>query len=264
MAKGLSPGTQAADFTLLNGKGQPVKLIDYRGKNVVLAFYPADWSPVCTSELALIQETLGEIRDYNAEVLGVSVDGHWSHGAWAERLHLTLPLLADFWPHGQVATTRYGGSRAPYGGMARPRTEGLRAANPETIRLVSRHFPVTTVPPHALMAAEAAAAAGAQGQFWEMHNMILAHQSHLAYDTLRACAVAIGLDVARFGLEMEEHVHLPQVRLDFRRGVRDGVNGTPTIFINRLRYDGPRDHVSMLAAIVAARKAAHGRVRGPA
>jgi len=103
MAKGLSPGTQAADFTLLNGKGQPVKLIDYRGKNVVLAFYPADWSPVCTSELALIQETLGEIRDYNAEVLGVSVDGHWSHGAWAERLHVTFPLLADFWPHGQVA-----------------------------------------------------------------------------------------------------------------------------------------------------------------
>src|SRR2546428_4311692 len=103
MAKGLTPGTQAADFTLLNGKGQPVRLGDYRGKNVVLAFYPADCSPVCTSELALIQETLGEIRDYNAEVLGVSVDGHWSHGAWAERLNLTFPLLADFWPHGLVA-----------------------------------------------------------------------------------------------------------------------------------------------------------------
>src|SRR5216117_788622 len=107
MAKGLSPGTQAADFTLLNGKGQPVKLIDYRGKNVVLAFYPADWSPVCTSELALIQETIEEIRGYNAEVLAISVDNHWSHRAWADRQHLTFPLLSDFWPHGEVSQ-RYG------------------------------------------------------------------------------------------------------------------------------------------------------------
>jgi len=107
MATVINPGTQAPEFTLLNGSAKPVKLSDYRGKNVVLAFYPADWSPVCTSELALIQETLGEIRDYNAEVLGVSVDNHWSHRAWAEHLHVTFPLLADFWPHGQVAR-RYG------------------------------------------------------------------------------------------------------------------------------------------------------------
>ena len=97
------PGTQAPDFSLIGGSGQPVKLSDIRGRNVVLAFYPADWSPVCTSELALIQETLGEIRDYNAEVLGVSTDNHWSHGAWAKHLHISFPLLADFWPHGQVA-----------------------------------------------------------------------------------------------------------------------------------------------------------------
>lgn len=95
--------TPAIDFSLPDGNARQVKLSDYRGKNVVLAFYPADWSPVCTSELALIQETLGDIRGYNAEVLGVSVDGVYSHRAWAEKQHLEFPLLSDFWPHGAVA-----------------------------------------------------------------------------------------------------------------------------------------------------------------
>lgn len=97
------PNKPAVDFTLPNGEAQPVKLSDYRGKNVVLSFYPADWSPVCTSELSLIQEVLDDIRGYNAEVLGVSVDNTYSHRAWAERQHLTFPLLSDFWPHGEVA-----------------------------------------------------------------------------------------------------------------------------------------------------------------
>lgn len=103
MAKIPQPNMLATDFTLPNGNGQPVKLSDYHGKNVVLAFYPADWSPVCTSELALIQETLEDIHQYNAEVLGISVDGQWSHRAWAEQQHITFPLLSDFWPHGAVA-----------------------------------------------------------------------------------------------------------------------------------------------------------------
>ncbi len=94
----------AIDFTLPNGEGKPVKLSDYLGKNVVLSFYPADWSPVCTSELSLIQETLDGIRDYNAEVLAVSVDNIYSHRAWAKQQHLTFQLLSDFWPHGEVAT----------------------------------------------------------------------------------------------------------------------------------------------------------------
>ena len=95
--------TAAADWALPNGDAQSVKLSDYRGKNVVLAFYPADWSPVCTSELALIQETLDDIRSYNAEVLGISCDGPYSHRAWAEHQHITFPLLSDFWPHGQIS-----------------------------------------------------------------------------------------------------------------------------------------------------------------
>ncbi len=103
MAKTPQTNTPATDFTLPDGNAQPVKLSDFRGKNVVLAFYPADWSPVCTSELTLFQETLDQIRDHNAEVVGVSVDGTYSHRAWAEQQHLTFPLLSDFWPHGSVA-----------------------------------------------------------------------------------------------------------------------------------------------------------------
>jgi peroxiredoxin len=93
----------APDFTLLDGDAKPFKLSDQRGKNIVLAFYPADWSPVCTNELALFQETLDKIRNYNAEIVGISVDSHYSHRAWAEKLHVTFPLLSDFWPHGAVS-----------------------------------------------------------------------------------------------------------------------------------------------------------------
>jgi peroxiredoxin len=100
-------GKPATDFTLPNAEGQPVKLSDYRGKNVVLAFYPGDWTPVCTSEMALIQETLDEIHAYNAEVVGISCDCSYSHGAWAKNQHITFPLLSDFWPHGAV-TKQYG------------------------------------------------------------------------------------------------------------------------------------------------------------
>jgi peroxiredoxin len=99
-----APSNQPAiDFTLPDAGSQPVKLSAYRGKNVVLAFYPGDWTPVCTSEMALMQETLEDIHGYDAEVLGVSCDSSSSHRAWAEDQHLTFPLLSDFWPHGAVS-----------------------------------------------------------------------------------------------------------------------------------------------------------------
>ena len=107
---------QAPEFTLLDGSGRPVSLQDYRGKNVMLSFYPADWSPVCSSELSLFQECLDEIQSYNAEVLAISVDGPFCHQAWAEHLRITFPLLSDFWPHGLVARA-YGVFR-PHEGIA--------------------------------------------------------------------------------------------------------------------------------------------------
>jgi peroxiredoxin (alkyl hydroperoxide reductase subunit C) len=87
--------------------GRLVRLRDFRGKNVVLVFYPADYSPACTGELALFQETLEDIRSHGAEVLAISTDSTFAHRAWAEQQHLGFPLLSDFWPHGGVAR-RYG------------------------------------------------------------------------------------------------------------------------------------------------------------
>jgi len=107
MAQTPKPNTPAPEFTLPDSNKKQVNLKDYRGKNVVLAFYPADWSPVCTNELSIIQETLEDIRGYNAEILAISVDNVWSHKAWAQKQHITFPLLSDFWPHGEVAR-KYG------------------------------------------------------------------------------------------------------------------------------------------------------------
>jgi len=107
MSPNPQPNAPAPDFSLPDGNSKRVKLSDFGGKNVVLAFYPADWSPVCTSELAIIQETLEDIRGLNAEVVGVSVDNVWSHRAWAQQQHLSFPLLSDFWPHGEIAR-KYG------------------------------------------------------------------------------------------------------------------------------------------------------------
>ena len=99
----LPPGTTAPDFELPHSPGQTVSLAEFRGRPVILAFYPADWSPVCTDQLALYQEVLPEFRKFDAELLGVSVDGVWSHLAFAKDRNLRFPLLADFEPKGEVA-----------------------------------------------------------------------------------------------------------------------------------------------------------------
>jgi protein-disulfide isomerase len=142
----------------------------------------------------------------------------------------------------------YGDFECPHCADARPVLEGLLASHPATFRLVYRHFPVTTIHPHAERAAEAAEAAGAQGRFWEMHDAIFAHREHLAFENLRRYANSIGLNLARFDRDMTTNRYLGEVKKDFRSGIMDGVNGTPTLFINGLRYDGPRDRRSILSA----------------
>jgi len=103
----LSPGTRAPDFTLHSTPDQTVSLRDFRGRPVILAFYPADWSPVCGDQMALYNEILPEFQRHDAELLGISVDGVWSHVAFTENRRLHFPLLADFEPKGEVAR-RYG------------------------------------------------------------------------------------------------------------------------------------------------------------
>jgi peroxiredoxin len=99
----LPPGTAAPDFQLPTAPHQTVSLADFRGRPVVLAFYPEDWSPVCSDQLALYQELLPEFQRFNAALLGISVDGVWSHLAFAKDRNLHFPLLADFEPKGEVA-----------------------------------------------------------------------------------------------------------------------------------------------------------------
>ena len=102
-ASALPPGTPAPDFSLHSTPDQAVTLSDFRGQPVILAFYPADWSPVCGDQMALYNEILSEFRQFNAELIGISVDGIWCHLAFAESRKLHFPLLADFEPKGRVA-----------------------------------------------------------------------------------------------------------------------------------------------------------------
>ncbi len=98
----LQPGTQAPDFTLKSTPDQTVSLHEFRGHPVILVFYPADFSEVCTDQLSLYNQLLPEFEKYGAEPIGISVDGAWSHKAFAEQRHLHFPLLSDFNPKGQV------------------------------------------------------------------------------------------------------------------------------------------------------------------
>jgi peroxiredoxin len=99
----LKPGSTAPNFTLKTTPDQSVSLRDFRGRPVVLAFYPADWSPVCSDEMALYSQVMPEFKKFNAEVLGISVDGVWCHLAFAKDRKLNFPLLSDFEPKGAVS-----------------------------------------------------------------------------------------------------------------------------------------------------------------
>ena len=99
----LQEGEQAPEFELFATPDQKVKLSELKGKNVVLAFYPADWSPVCSDQMALYNEMLKIFNKYNAMVLGVSVDSRWCHLAFSQDRKLHFPLLADFEPKGAVS-----------------------------------------------------------------------------------------------------------------------------------------------------------------
>ena len=99
----IEPGTKAPDFTLPDQDGNKVSLADFRGRTVVLVFYPADFSPVCTDQLSVYQEVLGEFERRDVTLVGISVDGAFCHRAFRDHLGTGMPLLADFHPKGEVA-----------------------------------------------------------------------------------------------------------------------------------------------------------------
>jgi peroxiredoxin len=98
----IEAGTRAPDFSLPDHKGNQVSRGDFADRKLVLAFYPLDWSPVCTDQLSLYQEVIGEIESQGASLVGISVDSTYSHNAFRKHLNLTMPLLADFNPKGEV------------------------------------------------------------------------------------------------------------------------------------------------------------------
>jgi peroxiredoxin len=99
----LQPGTQAPDWELNSTPDQRVRLVDFRGRRLIMAFYPADWSPVCTDQMALYNEILTEFQRLKAALVGISIDHAWCHTAFAQSRNLHFPLLADFHPKGEVA-----------------------------------------------------------------------------------------------------------------------------------------------------------------
>jgi protein-disulfide isomerase len=119
----------------------------------------------------------------------------------------------------------------------------------DQIRFAYRHFPLAQIHPHAVRAAEAAEAAGHQGRFWEMHTLLFDHQDRLDAGDLLRYAAELELDVAGFASELAKRANASRVREDFMSGVRSGVNGTPTFFINGVRHNGGYDLRSLLDAL---------------
>jgi protein-disulfide isomerase len=149
----------------------------------------------------------------------------------------------------RVTLVEYGDYECPYCGEAYPIVKDIQERMGEQLRFVFRNFPISTSHPHAEEAAEAAEAAGAQGRFWKMHDHLYENQRHLRDDDLRSYADALDLELELFVKELSEHVHADRVHEDFMSGVRSGVNGTPTFFINGLRHDDSYELDTLLSAL---------------
>jgi protein-disulfide isomerase len=151
-----------------------------------------------------------------------------------------------------VTLVEYGDYECPHSGRAHPIVMEAHRRLGTRLRFVFRNFPLSKAHPHAQRAAEAAEAAGGQGKFWEMHDMLFEHQDALADADLVQDAALLEIDVEQFRRELTAGMFTERVRKDFRSGVRSGVNGTPAFFINGVRYDGPLDLESLVAALEAA------------
>ncbi|RKG92051.1 DsbA family protein [Corallococcus terminator] len=143
----------------------------------------------------------------------------------------------------------FGDYQCPYCGRAYGEVKRLQEALGDRMALVFRNFPLTQAHPLALQAAEAAEAAGAQGRFWEMHDLLFENQDALELPVLLSHAEGLELDVDRFRKDLASHRYEERIRRDFMDGVRSGVNGTPTFFINGHRHDGDFSTASLLAAM---------------
>jgi protein-disulfide isomerase len=173
---------------------------------------------------------------------------------------LTPPVSMDDHAQGPetapVTLVEYGDFECPDCGQAYPIVKAVQQQFGDQLRFVYRHFPLTQIHPHAERAAEASEAAAAQDTFWPMHDILFENQHALGDDHLVDYAGAIGLDIDRFALDLTERTYADRVREQFLSGVRSGVNGTPTFFINGVRHDASWDFEPLVLAIKRAALAA--------
>lgn len=157
-----------------------------------------------------------------------------------------------------VTLLEYGDFECPHCGMAYPSVERVRKAMRRRLRFVFRNFPMPEQHPHAVDAAAAALAAGRQGRFWEMHHLLFTHQRHLDLDSLFAYAAGLRMDMVRFEGDFRSRDVARRIDADIESGLRSGVNGTPTFFLNGFRYDGDWSGRAFLEAVREAAMAPAG------
>ena len=162
-----------------------------------------------------------------------------------ERDHIQGPIDAP------IKLLEYGDYECPYCGEAYPVVKAVQKRLGKLLCFAFRNFPLANSHPHAEHAAEAAEAAGAQGRFWEMHDLLYENQGALEDEDLGEYASMLGLDAKQLMNEVLAGTHTVRVRQDFLSGARQGVNGTPSFFINGVRYDGSPDVEDLLAALTA-------------
>ena len=171
-----------------------------------------------------------------------------------EIVKLTLAVNSDRdhiqGPTSAAATLiEYGDYECPYCGQAYPIIKEIQRRLGNKLRFVFRNFPLTEIHLHAQHAAEAAEAAAAQNKFWEMHDYLYEHQQALDEEHLEKYAAKVGLDLGRFNNDMSTHAHAGRIREDFLSGIHSGVNGTPTFYINGIRYNDSWDLETLLETL---------------
>ena len=176
---------------------------------------------------------------------------------------LTSPVSArdhiDGHEDAPVTLVEYADYQCPYCGKAHPVIKRLQKSLGKKLRFVFRNFPLTHSHPYALLAAQAAEAAALQGKFWKMHDVIFENQDHLEPDVLPRWAHEIGLDVNQFAKAVSEGRVTKRIEEDYASGLESGVDGTPTFFINGIKYEGGDDFDSLRAALLEAESQARER-----
>src|SRR5882762_10543178 len=161
-----------------------------------------------------------------------------------ERDHIEGPANAA------LTLVEYGDYQCPFCGAAYPEVKKVQKELGSKLRFVFRNFPLTNIHEFAMTAAETAEAASAQGKFWEMHDFLYEHQATLAdHSVALGYAKKLGLDTQRFEREIAQHVQEKRMKDDFMGGVRSGVNGTPTFYVNGVRHDGPAEAEALVESL---------------